>query len=180
MSGARNDIDLLTACVKIAMDSASKVEQNILEKLETSAATGLINGLRIIRLQRTILVIGIYSLFESLLQDEMRWDQPFDRLAECLKSKGHEALADRFHKYRLAMNVLKHGEGPSYKLLRKESADLEFQVKKNADEFFFEGDVAEGQPLICVDNAFVEHFAEIVESALAIVRGIKGDTKRHR
>ncbi|HEX4890428.1 MAG TPA: hypothetical protein VFW37_08700, partial [Alphaproteobacteria bacterium] len=96
MSGARDDLDLLTVCVEIALATAFAKEQNILDELETSAATSLINGLRIIRLQRTILAIGIYSLFESLLQDEMGWPQPFDRLEDSLRSTGHGALADRF------------------------------------------------------------------------------------
>lgn len=169
MSGRLDDIELLTLSVNGILEHASKVENNILDELQISAATSLVRGLRAIRLQRTIVGIGVFSLFESLLQDQMNWDNPFVELDEFLRSRGHDKLAGRFGDYRLAINVLKHGRGRSLTQLLERSNQLEFRVKPDSTEFFFEGDVVEGQSLIDVDNKFVERCTQVVEEACAIV-----------
>lgn len=164
---ALSDIELLKPSVDSILQSVDERERKIVEALATSASSSLVNGLRIVRLQRSILAIGVFSLFESLLQHEMEWDRPFDRLVERLMSLGHGNLARLVGDYWLAINVLKHGEGPSHDKLMRRTGELDFSVKP-CGEFFFEGDVGEGQPLIDVDSRFVMRCAEILADAFAV------------
>jgi len=165
---ALSDIELLKPSVDTILQSVDMRHRKVIEALETSASSNLVNGLRIIRLQRTIVAIGVFSLFEALLQHQMGWDRPFDRLRECLETLGRDELAGLVEDYWLAINVLKHGRGPSHDKLMSRSEDVEFAVKPE-DDFFVEGDVSEGQPLVDVDSRFVERCAEIVAEAVAAV-----------
>jgi len=68
-----------------------------------------------IELERT--AIDIFSLFEARMQHHFKRG-PFSRkLKAALLEAGHTDLADRFHKYYLAINVLKHGTGASHREL---------------------------------------------------------------
>jgi hypothetical protein len=118
-----------------------------------------------LRLQRAILVTGMFSLFESLLQSEMGWAEPWDRLKEYLKKSGKIALAETLNDYQLAINVLKHGQGRSYQQLLQKSSKLEFKVKPEGEPFFFEGDVSEVGVLIDVDEQFVRRCAALIQQA---------------
>jgi hypothetical protein len=149
------------------------VEEDVLQELEISAATPLVVALRVIRLQKTILATGMFSLYESFLQVGMGWKErsAFDELEKCLKKHDEHKLAQVFSDYRLAVNVLKHGKGPSYDRLVERSSKLEFKIKLPEEAFFFEGDVSElASVLIDVHGKFVERCAEIIQETLAVLR----------
>ena len=62
-------------------------------------------------------VVDIYSLFESRMQRNFKRG-PFSRkLKVLLMEAKNPDLADRIHQYYLAVNVLKHGTGASYREL---------------------------------------------------------------
>ena len=62
-------------------------------------------------------VVDIYSLFESRMQRNFKRG-PFSRkLKALLMEAKNPDLADRIHQYYLAVNVLKHGTGASYREL---------------------------------------------------------------
>lgn len=82
-------------------------------------------GLRVCRLQRAVVAIGMFSLFESLLQDRMGWDNPFKELIPYLNNLSKTELAQTFEDYKNAINVLKHGNGPSYKRLQERRVSFE-------------------------------------------------------
>src|SRR5262249_48278658 len=82
--GAVSDIQLLSRCAEFTLSHSECVEKKILTELQTSAATPLVMGLRLIRLQSVVLTIGMFSLFESLLQTHMAWQQPFAELRKYL------------------------------------------------------------------------------------------------
>jgi hypothetical protein len=166
---ALDDIDLLGPSVQTLLASVADNEQKVLDALQTSAATPLVQALRVFRLQRAIMAVGIYSLFESMLQAKMNWDQPFDQLKCHPSAQAQQELMNKFEEYRLAINVLKHGRGRSYEELCKRTTALEFRVKLPKEAFFFEGDVSEVESLIDVDNTFVQRCAEIVGSVLSIL-----------
>jgi hypothetical protein len=105
------DTDLLPFCAEFTLSHSQTVKVRVHEELQTSARTPLVTALRMLRLLRAILVTGMFSLFESLLQSEMGWTEPFDRLREYLKKSGKVELAETFNDYHLAINVLKHGQG---------------------------------------------------------------------
>jgi hypothetical protein len=122
------------------------------------------------RLQKIILVVGMFSLFEALLQQRMRWAQPFDRLNDFLRQCDRDELAEVFGDYRLAVNVLKHGHGRSYEQLLARSCKLEFRVKPKEEYLFSEGDVSEVGVLVDVDDGFVRRCAALIQEASAIIR----------
>jgi hypothetical protein len=72
--------------------------------------------------------VDIFTLFEARMQSHFKRG-PFSRkLRTALLDSGRTDLADRFHNYYLAINVLKHGTGVSYRELLGSPTDL-FQLK---------------------------------------------------
>lgn len=85
--------------------------------------------------------VDVFSLFEARMQHHFRRG-PFSRkLKSLLLDAGQTDLADRFQKYYLAINVLKHGKGASYRELLKTPTAL-FGVKPS--EEIADGDTGEG------------------------------------
>ena len=61
--------------------------------------------------------VDIFSIFEARMQHHFKRG-PFSRKLKALLLDSKEPdLADRLHKYYLAINVLKHGKGASYREL---------------------------------------------------------------
>ena len=76
--------------------------------------------------------VDIFSLFEARMQHHFRRG-PFSRKLKSLLLKAEKTdLADRFHQYYLAINVLKHGKGASYRELLNNPSSL-FNVKPSED-----------------------------------------------
>jgi hypothetical protein len=99
------DTDLLPLCAEFTLSHSQSVQDRVHEELQTSARTPLITALRMLRLQRAILVTGMFSLFESLLQSEMAWTEPFDRLKEHLIKSGNTELAEAFNDYPIGVSA---------------------------------------------------------------------------
>jgi len=163
------DLQLLTACANFTLTHAAVVEEQIHQELQTSGATSLVNSLRMLRLQKAVLATGMFSLFEALLQDQLKWNDPFKNLNAYLKDHGHPDLASTIYDYYLAVNVLKHGQGPSYTKLAARRASLEFAVG-SPDQPYSEGDVSEVAVLIDADEKFVRRCAELIEQAADVIR----------
>ena len=72
--------------------------------------------------------VDIFSIFEARMQHHFKRG-PFSRKLKALLLDSKEPdLADRLHKYYLAVNVLKHGKGASYRELLNSPTSL-FDVK---------------------------------------------------
>jgi len=84
--------------------------------------------------------VGIFSLYESRLQSTYGWPKPFEEVQRLMKSAalGGE---ERFEDFRLAVNVLKHGKGPSHTRLLARANRLPFKVQSLFGELHEEGDV---------------------------------------
>jgi hypothetical protein len=162
---ALTDIELLTACVGFTLHHTHEAEQQTFKELETSGATRLVNALRVFRLQRAILAVGMFSMFEALLQSKLKWAQPFIQLDDYLRAHGKHGLASAIVDYRLAVNVLKHGEGRSHQELLARAGKLEFKVRADGDHFHGEGDVSDVGILVDADDHFVRRCAELIEQA---------------
>ncbi|MEP2640451.1 MULTISPECIES: hypothetical protein [Rhodobacterales] len=75
-----------------------------------------------------LLAVDTFSVFEARMQHHFKRG-PFSRkLKAVLVDAGHTDLADRVHQYYLAINVLKHGTGASYRELR-DTPNALFPVK---------------------------------------------------
>ena len=72
--------------------------------------------------------VDIFSIFEARMQHHFKRG-PFSRKLKALLLDSKEPdLADRLHKYYLAVNVLKHGKGASYRELLNSPTSF-FSVK---------------------------------------------------
>lgn len=170
--GALNDIEMLTHCCGYLLPKLDDGEEHTFRELEHSGATRLVNALRSFRVQRTILVVGMFSIFEAVLQAELQQNAPFKTLEDDLRDAGRPELAEQFRIYHNANNVLKHGEGRSLEKLKNES-DLPFEIKTHDSWFEGEGDVVEGQLLVGVTSEFVTTVATLIEEITAVV--LRGD-----
>jgi hypothetical protein len=165
--------DLVDRCTAFTLEALREATEKAAQALQTSAATPLVKALQMVQLQRTISAVGVFSLFEAILQDGLRCSDGFCEATAILEREGELALKERFSDLRLAINVLKHGHGRSYDALIARVGSLNFRVKLPGENFFFEGDVSEVSTLIEVDDAFVLSCAEVireVSEALAKVR----------
>jgi len=150
------------------------VEERTIDALQTSGATSLVKTLQMIRLQKTILAVGIFSLFEAILQDRLNCNNGFAEVKHILNQNGDSSLLSRFINLELAINALKHGRGRSYDaLIAKVAGNLDSEVKQPNQHFFEEGDVSEITTLINVDDKFIYYCVEIINQVSIVIRTIR-------
>jgi hypothetical protein len=116
-----------------------------------------------IQLQKAIIAIGMFSLFDSILQEGLSCRNGFEKAKTILVQNGKINLYYRFNDFICAINVLKHGRGKSYDTLVEKSGLLPFRIKLPRESFFDEGDITEVSTLIEVDDKFVLNCAELIE-----------------
>ena len=61
---ADTDIELLARCSEFSLQHIHSVEEKVHKELETSGATRLVMALRLCRLQRAVVAVGMFSIFE--------------------------------------------------------------------------------------------------------------------
>lgn len=167
--------DLIDRCTTFTLKTLSEANEKILDALQTSAETSLVEALKMIQLQKAILAVGMFSLFEAALQDGLSCDDGFRAARDILDSEGEAVLKERFNGFYLAINVLKHGHGHSYDALVERAGALSFRVKLPGEAFFFEGDVSEVSTLIEVDDVFVLSCAEVIREVSDVIRRARPD-----
>ena len=96
--------------------------------------------------------------------------EPFIQLDDHLRKNGKAQLASAIYDYRLAVNVLKHGEGRSHQELLARADELEFKVRADGDHFREEGDVSDVGILVDANDQFVRRCAELIEQASEAIR----------
>lgn len=154
--------ELVQHSTTFSLNALEAAQQSAIEGLQTSAATPLVKALQMVQLQKAISAVGMFSIFDAILQEQLQCADGFRGAAELLDVKGEAALKERFSDLQLAVNVLKHGKGRSYEALVLKAASLPFRVKLPDETFFNEGDVAEISTLVEVDDAFVLLCAEVI------------------
>lgn len=154
--------ELVDHCAAFTLEALRQVNENVIEALQTSARTPLVKALQMVQLQKAISAVGMFSIFEAMLQDGLECRDGFREAQKILEGAGETALKERFVVLQLAINVLKHGRGRSYDALVANADRLPFRVKQPGEPFFFEGDVSEVATLIEVDDAFILSCAEVI------------------
>jgi hypothetical protein len=155
--------DLVDRCAAFTLNGLREANTKTIDLLQESGATSLVKTLQMIELQKAILVVGMFSIFEAVLQDELSCKDGFKEAERVLVAKKKTALKEYFKNVYLAINVLKHGRGHSYDaLVERASGGLPFRVKLPEESFFDEGDVSEIRTLIQVDDAFVQYCADLI------------------
>lgn len=113
--------------------------------------------------------IDIFAVFEARMQHHFKRG-PFSRkLKTALLAAGHPDLADRLHQHYLAINVLKHGTGASYRELLNNKSTL-FVVKPATDENTNGSDETTGLIDVTVPH-FFDRLAETILEASNFLEG---------
>lgn len=76
--------------------------------------------------------VDIFAVFEARMQHHFKRGPLSRKLKAVLLAAGQADLADRLHQYYLAINVLKHGTGASYRELLNNKSSL-LSVKQVQD-----------------------------------------------
>ncbi len=162
--------ELIDRCTTFTLGALNQAEAELNAKLETSAATHLIKNLQMVRLQKAITSVGMFSMFEAILQDRLGCKDGFREAKKILDSEREITLKERFSDLQLAINVLKHGRGDSHDTLIKKAERLPFRIKKPDEKFFYEGDVSEITTLIEVDDNFVLSCVQIIQEVSTVMK----------
>jgi hypothetical protein len=163
--------ELIYRCSVFTLTALKEVEDKTIDALQTSAATSLVKTLQMIRLDKTIFAVGIFSVFEAILQDCLNCDNGFVEAKNILKHSGDATLLKQFSDLELAINALKHGRGRSYNaLVSKSGGTLISQVKQPTDNFFNEGDVSEITALIDVNDKFIYDCVEVISKVSKVIQ----------
>ncbi|MDP9907926.1 hypothetical protein J2W27_000019 [Variovorax boronicumulans] len=165
--------ELVDSCAKFSIATLKSVDEKALEALEVGGATVHVKSLQMVQLQRAILAVGMFSLFEANLQDVFG-SEGFEATRRVLSEQDELKAAERFDNVYLAINVLKHGYGRSYKALVERADSLPFKVKRNGEEFFNEGDVTEVRTLVEVDDDFIQLCADVIAEVSGVVGRVSG------
>ncbi|MFT7146689.1 MAG: hypothetical protein ACJASZ_001567 [Yoonia sp.] len=117
MGSAQTVLELVAAAratAKVSEDRISEIQQSLAPEHVTDAQR---EDLRAATVALERAAVDLFSLFEARMQHHFRRG-PFSRkLRSLLLEAGKTDLAERFHQYYLAINVLKHGKGASYREL---------------------------------------------------------------
>jgi hypothetical protein len=169
-----NFSELIDRCTEFTLGALKEVEEKTYDALQTNGATSLVKTLQMIRLEKTILAVGIFSIFESMLQDRLKCVNGFVEAKDILKQKGDQELVSQFSDLELAINTLKHGRGRSYNsLVSKEGGSLPSKIKLPDENFLDEGDASEITTLIDVDDKFIYSCIDIINQVSQSIMKIR-------
>ncbi|MFD2601638.1 hypothetical protein [Flavobacterium suzhouense] len=164
--------DLIYRSTIFTLNTLKEVNSKVIEELPSTIA---VKNLQMIQLQKVIISIGMFSLFESILQEGLSCRNGFEEAKKILIQIGNTELSNRFNDFISAINVLKHGKGKSYNTLVAKSTSLSFRIKLPGEHFFDEGDVSEISTLIEVDDKFILDCAELIEQVSKEIRKERSD-----
>lgn len=171
MAMAMEILELIPAALIRAIRDARSLQDRCSEELETGAATSSVNGLRLARVQRVCMVVGAFGILEAELQGLTGYKRPFADLVRHLEEEGEDDLSERVLLFTKAVNVLKHGLGPSHSfLLAHDNLPSFFQVKVDPSQFFSEGDVSEVDTLVEVNAEFMAAATKVIAEVAEVAR----------
>jgi hypothetical protein len=167
--------ELVYRSTTFSLSTLKEVESKVIEELKTRGSTIAVKNLQTIQLQKVIISTGMFSLFESILQEGLGCQNGFVEAKKILTQSGNNDLNNRFEDFICAINVLKHGRGRSYDALIAKYNYLPFRIKLPEDGFFNEGNVSEVSTLIEVDDDFVLACAKLIEDVSEEIKKVRPD-----
>lgn len=170
-----DQIELLLASGRATASDVRETLGRVYEQLEISGATSLLTSIDVCNTQLSVVMIGIFSLFESRLQSLNGWEKPLEEVQSILNERLPER-AMQFEGLRLAINVLKHGEGASHTRLLALAVRLPFQIQTTYGEMHDEGDLCPPSDLILMTPELVEHCCDLIECSWELIRQIAKPT----
>ena len=132
MGASQSLLELVAAAQANAKTSEDRISE-ILKLMDGQTGSDTqVEDLRAATVSLELAAVDIFSLFEARMQHYFRRG-PFSRKLKSLLLESEQTdLADRVHQYYLAINVLKHGKGASYRELLNTPSTL-FVVKPTKD-----------------------------------------------
>jgi hypothetical protein len=132
MGASQSLIELVAAAQANAKTSEDRISEILKLKDGQNGSGAQVKELRAATVVLELAAVDIFSLFEARMQHHFRRG-PFSRKLKSLLLEAEQTdLADRVHQYYLAINVLKHGKGASYReLLNTPSSRI--SVKQTED-----------------------------------------------
>ena len=106
--------ELVQRSTAFSLSALDEAQQRTVDALQTSAATTLVKTLQMVQLQKAISAVGMFSMFDAILQNQLQCKDGFKEAGKLLESQGEIELKENFSNLQLAVNVLKHGKGRSY------------------------------------------------------------------
>jgi len=164
--------ELVDRCATFTLDTLREANERTIEQLQSSGATSLVKTLQMVQLQKAILAVGMFSIFEASLQEGLSCSNGFGEAKTILDDEGELDMKERFDDLFLAINVLKHGRGRSYDALVAKVEALPFRIKLPDESFFFEGDVSEVSTLVEVNDAFVQRCGDVISDVSGVIRRV--------
>lgn len=162
--------DLVQHSAAFTLNALESAQATTIEELQNSAETPLVKTLQMVSMQKAISSVGMFSMFDAILQRKLGCDNGFKKAEEILEQKGELKLKERFKEFQCAINVLKHGKGRSYDALVKKAGSLPFKVKLPGEVFFNEGDIGEVSTLVMADDTFVLKCAEVIHEVSLVIK----------
>lgn len=170
-----NFTELVDRCATFTLETLREANERTIEALQSSGATSLVKTLQMIQLQKAILAVGMFSIFEASLQEGLSCSNGFGEAKKILDDEGELDMKERFDDLFLAINVLKHGRGRSYDALVAKAEALPFRIKLPDESFFFEGDVSEVSTLVEVNDAFVQRCGDVISDVSGVIRRVHAE-----
>lgn len=165
--------ELVYISTRFSLEAMSKAKSKVIDELQTNGSTISVKTLQMFQIQKAIIAIGMFSLFESIIQYDLNCSNGFEEAKKIISQSRNTNLSLRFEDFICAINVLKHGKGRSYDSLVAKANNLPFKIKLQSEDSFDEGDVAEVSTLIEVDDEFVLACAKIIEEISIEIRKVK-------
>ena len=163
METSQSVLELVAAAQVNAKISEGRI-LDILKLMEgQNISDAQVEALRAATVLLELVAVDIFSLFEARMQHHFKRG-PFSRKLKSLLLKSQQTnLADKFYQYYLAINVLKHGKGASYRELLNVPNSL-FVVKSNEDIIIDEEHPSTGLVDVSVPGFFDGLISTILEA----------------
>ncbi|MBL4749933.1 MAG: hypothetical protein JKX71_05010 [Amylibacter sp.] len=157
----------LLELVAAAQANAKTYEDRISEILKLiggqSGSDAQVEELRAVTVSLELAAVDTFSLFEARMQHHFKRG-PFSRKLKSLLLEAEQTdLADRVYQYYLAINVLKHGKGASYRELLNAPSTL-FVVRPTEDIIADEAHAPTGLVDVSVPGFFDGLTTTIIEA----------------
>ncbi|MGB8663622.1 MAG: hypothetical protein WCD24_02515 [Serratia inhibens] len=167
--------ELAYRCTCFSLRVINEAYEKTVKELSETGSTPPVKNLQALNLQKMIHAVGLFSIFEAYLQQELACRNGFKEAELILGQAGEHALKENFHNCYLAINALKHGDGASYKILISNISTLNFVVESQTTPTFEEGDVSGIFGLVRVDDSFIENCLEVIEKVSKCIKDHRPD-----
>lgn len=88
--------ELVQRSTAFSLSALDEAQQRTVDALQTSAATTLVKTLQMVQLQKAISAVGMFSMFDAILQDQLQCKDGFKEAGQILESQGEIELKENF------------------------------------------------------------------------------------